>query len=356
MEVYSVVAGSYEDALRKARELYGEDVRVQSRREYMSRSSVFARKEPRCEIICYLPPRKKWKKEEDLKEFEKEARTPDPASLTREEKLDTEAFREKSPEEMEVERVLGINLITDPLRSELLKSVKDAQDLPSALMRAIPMDHKRQVHPRHFVVFLGPTGSGKTTTLAKVAFLYAQQGLTVGIVTLDTYRTGAYEQIKAFGDALAVPVRKAGLEDELMASYESFGWKDVILIDTMGLSPQDKELKLRLRGLLSVLDRDRTDFLLTVPAGMKEEDIEEQYGYYSSFSPSAMVVTKADETTTIGNLLSFSYRKELPVLFLTTGQRVPEDIEKASSAAILSHIKGLGLDMKGSKSQIERLL
>ena len=355
MEVYSVVASNYEEAVAKARELYGEDIRVQSRREFQARASIFAKKEKRCEIVCYKAPAKKRKKaiENDLREFEKEARTPDPASLTRAERLDTESCRE---EKREIEKLLDLNLITDPLRRDLLALCRDAQELPSALMRLIALDHQRQVHPRHFTVFLGPTGSGKTTTLAKLAYLYSKQGLTVGIVTLDTYRTGAYEQIKAFGDALSIPVERASLEDELLHSYENFGWKDVILIDTMGLSPQDKELKLRLKGLLSMLDSERTDFMLTVPASMKEEDIEEQSGYYSSFNPSCVIVTKTDESSTIGNLLSFSYRKELPVMFLTNGQRVPEDIEKASSASILGNIKGLGLDMKGSRSQIERLL
>ena len=176
--------------------------------------------------------------------------------------------------------------------------------------------------------------------------------LSVGIITLDTYRTGAFEQITAFGNALSVPVIAAGAEDELIRAAERFSWKDLILIDTMGFSPRDKELNLRLHGMLSMLDRDRTDCILTVAASMKEEDVMEQYASYSEFSPSSLAVTKIDETETIGNILSFACKTELPLLFLTDGQKVPDDIEKASGTMILEHMKDIGLDMKRFRAQI----
>ena len=86
--------------------------------------------------------------------------------------------------------------------------------------------------------------------------------------------------------------------------------------------------------------------------GMKEEDIMEQYSSYASFSPSSIAVTKLDETETIGNVLSFSYSVGVPITFFTDGQKVPEDIKKASSSLLLEHMKGFGLDMKGFKAQL----
>ena len=325
MQYYTVVAESYESALNKARELYGNDIRINSRRDYYTRGGLFTRREPRCEIVCYLAEgtgkKKKVTDEKDMTEFEKEARTPDPSSLSRSERLDTEIYREKEMSDAEKEASSGV-------------------------------DYTRQVHPKRFVVFIGPTGSGKTTTLAKTAYLYAKSGKRVAVISLDTYRVGAYEQIKAFGDALSIPVAMAGAEDELVSAYESFSWKDVIFIDTMGLSPKDQELNLRLRALLGVLDKDRTDFILTVSASMKEEDAMEQFTSYSEFGISSLAVTKLDETETIGNVLSFSYKTSTPIMLFTDGQKVPDDIKKASSALILEYLKGFGLDMKGYRSQV----
>ncbi len=367
MQYYTVVAESYEKALEKARELYGSDIRINSRRDYTTRGGLFTRRESRCEIVCYIadgPKRKKPRSsdEKDMSEFEKEARTPDPSSLTASERLDTEIYREKESTETEKEakRLLELNHITDPLSSKLLEDLPEDKDprvvLPDRIVSLSGVDYTRQVHPRHFVVFLGPTGSGKTTTLAKAAYLYAAAGKRVAIISLDTYRVGAYEQIKAFGDALSIPVAMAGAEDELVSAYESFSWKDVIFIDTMGLSPKDQELNLRLRALLGVLDRDRTDFILTISASMKEEDAMEQFSSYSEFGISSLAVTKLDETETIGNVLSFSYKIGVPIFLFTDGQKVPEDIKKASSALILEHLSGFGLDMKGYRKQLSEKL
>ena len=357
MQYYTVVGSSYEEAVRKAREQYGDGIRIHSRRDYTTGGGLFSRKKQKCEIVCYLAKKSASasEKERDISEFAAEAQTPDPSSLSREERLDTESFREKR-ENPEAAAMLDANHISDPLRESLLRDFPDDGDtamvLSQRILHTIGVDYERQVHPRHFVVFVGPTGSGKTTTLAKVAYLLAHQDRSVGIITLDSYRTGAFEQMSAFGNALSIPVLAAGVEDELIRASERFSWKDTVFIDTMGLSPKDKELNLRLRGMLSLLDSDRTDYVLTVSASMKEEDIMDQYSSYAQFSPSSLAVTKLDETETIGNVLSFSYKVGVPMLYFTDGQKVPDDIEKASGTLVLEHMKGFGLDMKRSRAQV----
>ena len=358
MEYYTVTADSYENAVRKAKNLYGDDIRIHSRRDYMTHGGLFTRRQPRCEIVCYAyaKPKEKEKKasEKEMKEFEKEARTPDPSTLSASERLDTEIYRENE----KAVSILEMNHISDPLRQHLLQSFpadKDpAMELSDRLIHAVDIDYDMQVHPKHYVVFIGPTGSGKTTTLAKVAYVYAEQGSTVAVITLDTYRVGAYEQIKAFGDALSIPVMKAGAEDELLRAAERFQDKDIVFIDTMGASPKDKELTLRLISMLSLLGQGSVDLVMTIPATMKEEDMLEQHAMYLRFGRPSLAVTKIDETETIGNVLSFAYRVSSPVIFLTDGQRVPEDIEKASAAAMLDHLKGMGLKMKNSESQLRK--
>ena len=359
MEYYTVVADTYENAVRKAKSQYGDDIRIHSRRDYMTHGGIFTRRQPRCEIVCYSAGKVQKKdtkvQDKDMKEFEKEARTPDPSTLTAKERLDTEVYRKEDEDALSI---LSMNHITDPLRSKLMKAFPTAEDtglaLSDMLLRSLDIDYEHQVHPKHFVAFIGPTGSGKTTTLAKVAYVYSKQGKDVAIITLDTYRIGAYEQVKAFGDALSIPVLKAAAEDELLSAMESFEKKDIVFIDTMGTSPKDKELSLRLTSLMTLLGKDRTDLIMTIPATMKEEDMREQYALYSRHGKPSLAITKLDETETVGNVLSFAYSAELPIIFLTDGQRVPDDIEKASAKALIAHLKGIGLEMRNSESQLSK--
>ena len=116
MQYYTVVAESYESALNKARELYGNDIRINSRRDYYTRGGLFTRREPRCEIVCYLAEgtgkKKKITDEKDMTEFEKEARTPNPSSLSRSERLDTEIYRESTISTTRVSRSLPTSSVS----------------------------------------------------------------------------------------------------------------------------------------------------------------------------------------------------------------------------------------------------
>ena len=225
--------------------------------------------------------------------------------------------------------------------------------LSERILENTKMDYEAQIHPSRVVVFLGPTGAGKTTTLAKVAWLYKSSGKKVGIITLDAYRVGAYEQIAAFGEGLGIPVEKVVREDQLMVAMEKFSYFDLVLVDTMGLSSKDLELNLRLKGLGLQLSRLNTTFTLIVSASMKEEDMMRHYERYKDdFSITSIIVTKLDESITIGNALSFAYSINKPILFFTDGQKVPEDLEKASTEVILGNLRGFGLDMRAYRGQL----
>lgn len=363
MQYLTIVDNSYEEAVKKARSLYGDNIRIHSRRDFLTQGGLFTRRLKKCEIICYLADSpsndSSSSQEKDLKVFESEAKTPDPGTLTREERLDTEVHRRRSEGYEEAVRLLDRNHITGPFREKLLSGFAARIDevsklLSERIIHETRIDYQSQAHPNHYMVFIGPTGTGKTTTLAKVAHLYASQGKRVAIITLDSYRVGAYEQIKAFGEALSIPVDLVKAEDELILAIEKYAWFDLVLIDTMGISHKDVELNLRLKGLTAQLDQTRTTYVFTVSPSMKEEDLVEHYLRYSQYNPTALVVTKLDETETIGNVISFAYRTGLLLLFFTDGQKVPEDLQKASTSVILDHMKGFGLDIKTSKSQISQ--
>ena len=138
-----------------------------------------------------------------------------------------------------------------------------------------------------------------------------------------------------------------------MVAMEKFSYFDLVLVDTMGLSSKDLELNLRLKGLGLQLSRLNTTFTLIVSASMKEEDMMRHYERYKDdFSITSIIVTKLDESITIGNALSFAYSINKPILFFTDGQKVPEDLEKASTEVILGNLRGFGLDMRAYRGQL----
>lgn len=359
MQYITVTASSYEEAVKEAKAKYGDALRVHSRRDFTTPGGLFTRKQKKCEITCYISSsaRKDYGKE-DIDEFEKEAKTPDPLSISSSERLNTEIHRGTGAGMKEAERLLSLNYIYGPLRDHLLENFSSTvADCPRVLSEKIiestRMDYEAQIHPSRVVVFLGPTGAGKTTTLAKVAYMYKAAGKKVGLITLDSYRVGAFDQIKAFAQAFDIPVSLVEREDQLVSSFEKYTYYDLILVDTMGLSERDLEQNIRLKAMGVFLMRMNTSFSLIVSASMKEEDMMKHYERYKNdFKINSIVVTKLDESRTIGNALSFSYRVNLPILFFTDGQKVPEDLEKASTDVIIQNLIGFGLDRRAYRGQL----
>ena len=368
MQYITLVSDSYEKAVEEAKRKYGSSLRIISRKEYTSGGGIFTRKRRKCEITFYLVEEKPAKEEkkknvtrQDLAEFEQEARTPDPETLTSKERLDTlKPARDLEKADScadKAAKILDKNEIGMSLRSHILDGFDSGDDLSLAIcdkiISSVMIDHENQAHPRKYQVFLGPTGSGKTTTLAKIASLYKTVGKNVGIITLDSYRIGAYEQIKAFADAFSIPVMLVRGEDEIILAKDQFRSLDLVLVDTMGLSPADAALNLKLRGLLSLFGESETSYLLTCPATTRTEDMLRIYRHYAQFKKiSSLIVTKLDETGSIGPFLTFAYEVKLPVSFCTNGQGVPDDLMKASTLSLTEYLTGLDMELKPVNDQL----
>ena len=358
MEYITITSDSYEKAVSEARSKYGSRVRIISRRDFTVGGGLFKRKRQKSEIVCYLAKEEDEKDKgvsnKDIKEFEKEAKTPDPEKLSFEEKKQTVLTQENELDSARA--LLEKNEITEPLLSAILNSYTPSDDLVislgDAILSYVKIDHEDQAHPKKYMLFLGPTGSGKTTTLAKVASLYKSVSYRVAIITLDSYRVGAYEQIKAFADAFSVPLALVKDEDEIITAKEKFKDYDLVLVDTMGVSPDDAALNLRLRGLLSLFSQKETMNILVSPANLKCSDLMKQYKRYRDFSITSLIITKLDESESIGSSLTFSYVCGKPLLFCTNGQAVPDDIRKVSTTLILEYLTGFGLDMKSLSGQL----
>lgn len=187
------------------------------------------------------------------------------------------------------------------------------------------------------VVFVGPTGAGKTTTIAKLAADFAlRQNKKVAMATLDTYRMGAVDQLQIYGDIMRVPVEIAENRNELTAIIQKHADKDLLLIDTAGKSHQEKDYPDQLGAMLKDLGNVETQLVLSVSA--QEKIFQESVKQFSPLGIDRVLFTKLDEGMNFGALFNFSLRTRIPFSYFTMGQRVPEDIEVANREKVIKLI------------------
>lgn len=186
-------------------------------------------------------------------------------------------------------------------------------------------------------VMAGPTGVGKTTTLAKLAAkCVLSSRLKVGIITLDTFRLAGVEQLREYAELMGIEMKVAFSASELQTQLELFNQKDVIFIDTPGRSQFDQEGIHQIREKLGT--QSRTTTLLTVTANTRREDIPALIRNYNILAPSALIITKSDETTCCDGLTLLQDITNIPFVYITDGQRVPEDIHEATGGLVASMI------------------
>ena len=187
-------------------------------------------------------------------------------------------------------------------------------------------------------VMCGPTGVGKTTTLAKLAAkCVLGERLNVGLITTDTYRVAAVDQLREYSSLLGVEISVAFSAEELDIQLRNFHDKDVVFIDTPGRSPYDTEGIKQIKTMLHKLS-EKICTLLVFPANIRKEDAETLFASYSALTPSALIVSKTDEATRCDGITTLLDQSRLPILYLTDGQRVPEDIHCASPGLVASLI------------------
>ncbi len=182
---------------------------------------------------------------------------------------------------------------------------------------------------RRVVTLVGPTGVGKTTTIAKLAGqLRRVQGLAIGLISLDTYRIGAVAQMRIYADLLGVPLHVVRTPAELQAALRAEHGADLLLVDTTGRSPHHAEGISAIRRLLSEIPD--LEVHLTVSATTKGSDLTEILRRFRPLGYRRVLVTKIDEARTLGPLLSLALERELVISYLGTGQEVPDDLETAT--------------------------
>lgn len=190
------------------------------------------------------------------------------------------------------------------------------------------------------VALLGPTGAGKTTTIAKLAVRYALRygRENLALVTTDRYRLAAYEQLKALGRIIDVPVRLVDEQTSLDKVLRSLRHKSMVLIDTAGFHTCDRERRQQLDELRNARADIKT--LLVLPCTSHDEVLRAAYGIVERSQLTGCILSKADEVAGFGEVLSLAVEKALPVAYITNGQAIPDDIESATAEALIGAMRG----------------
>ena len=190
------------------------------------------------------------------------------------------------------------------------------------------------------LIFIGPTGVGKTTTIAKVASKYkVEERRDIAFLTADTYRTA--DQLQTYANILSAPLNIIYTPKELTDAIKDNQQSDVILVDTAGFSHKNEEQKSAVKSLIDEIDDsyDKQVFLC-LSATTKYDDLIDIIDAYKQISDFKIVFTKLDETNKYGNLLNIRLYSGAPISFVTNGQNVPDDIEKFDSQKIVKNLLG----------------
>ena len=203
----------------------------------------------------------------------------------------------------------------------------------------------RREKPQLYVL-VGPTGVGKTTTIAKLAAMHAFNGAgphKVRILTIDNYRIGAKEQIETYGNIMEIPVAAVDSYKEMRKQMALAEDADLVFVDTIGKSPRELTKLAEMNELLRAAGGN-DHVHLAISATTKTADLREILRQFEPFGYASVVITKMDETNRLGNIISVLNEKQKPVSYLTDGQNVPEDIHPATVEQLLLTLEGFQVD------------
>ncbi len=248
---------------------------------------------------------------------------------------------------------LALELVKSGISTELIRKIIDtlttlpvegeSQTLKSRLGETLGRlikfagTLKLRISSPRIIALVGPTGVGKTTTTAKLAAMYAlNRGNKVALITMDIFRVGAVEQLKTYSRIMGIPLEVASTPKELEKAVEKHSACDLIFIDTAGRSHKDKEKLDEMKNFLD--NKIPIEVFLCLSATTKDRELEEILSRFKIFQISKVVFTKIDESESFGNMVNLLMKDNLQIAYFTTGQRVPEDIEVATSAKLAEMI------------------
>ena len=208
------------------------------------------------------------------------------------------------------------------------------------ISRKLPIASEDPIRNGGVIALVGPTGAGKTTTIAKLAARFAEEHAPrdIALVTTDTRRIGAREQLYGFGRQLGIAVHEAESGSDLGQLLQRLADYKLVLIDTAGMGQRDRGLLGQLQWLRAA-GQIRT--LLTLPANLGFQDMDEVVRRFAPARPEGLVLTKLDETSRFGSALSVAVDHQLPITWVADGQQVPVDLQRASAANLVLRLEDL---------------
>jgi len=229
---------------------------------------------------------------------------------------------------------LGVDSILAAELADEVPTDSNSQEAMRFIVRRfgerLPLSNWDMAETGGIFAIVGPTGVGKTTSLAKIAarFVLRHSVDELGLVSTDTYRIGARQQLANFARILRAPMHVAESAQDLRRVLDAFGNKKLVLIDTAGMSQRD----VRLANQFATLNVDGYDIrtVLALSAGADRGCLSEAMSVFKAAGPEALIITKLDEAAALGGVLSLAITSTLPVAYLSDGQRVPEDLHCAA--------------------------
>jgi flagellar biosynthesis protein FlhF len=231
------------------------------------------------------------------------------------------------------------NAAVDALRRTLMARIPIGGALP------------RESRHRQIAVLVGPTGVGKTTTIAKLAAIHAlDYNRKVALLSLDTYRIGAIQQLRTYAELMNLPLHIATNAEEVHEGLELFSDYDLVLVDTIGRGQRDEAHLQEMRQALLPI---KGAVYLTLSATADTATLLDAAQRFAIFEPDAIILTKLDEAARLGNCVNLALRSEQPLAYFTTGQRVPEDITLADAQMLTCRVLSAVLQCYAKHPRLE---
>lgn len=342
-----VAAKDYEEsAFASQQNKQPEEIAPVKQPESPPKPAITTKSRPRPQVA---PAQVEWSQDPTLVEMRREMKAMRRMMENQLSELTWNEMGNRQPIRRELLRRLMALDISPDICAQLVDRVQDFDSPDQAWRKAlnllageIPIAGDSMVEEGGVIALVGPTGVGKTTTIAKLAARYVLRHghRSLALVSTDSYRIGAQEQLNTYARILDVTVRSAATPDELNITLNALSDKRLVLVDTAGMSQRDVRLSEQL-SLINSGNRMVKRFL-TLSATTQQSALEQAASAFGSAEIGGCILTKVDEAASLGGAISAAVHNRIPLAFFTDGQKVPEDIHLARANTLVSRAVSLG--------------